>query len=130
LSNDIKPIQSTINEALIKIQQDLNQQSRPVVRQWHILFFPEQYAKEYYNVIFRLIMWMTFVCMSCFLFSLGKQALDNAREIKLRQLENNQYKNAWQYMYDHGSKTGKKKMQEAWKKGLELKNDSLGETQF
>jgi hypothetical protein len=59
--------------------------------------------------------------MSCFLFSLGKQALDNAREIKLRQLENNQYKNAWQYMYEHENKQGKKKMEDAWKKNWELK---------
>jgi hypothetical protein len=64
---------------------------------------------------------MTFVCISYFLFSLGKQALDNAREIKIRQMEYDQYKNAWQYMYDHESKTGKKKMENAWKKSWKLK---------
>jgi hypothetical protein len=42
--------------------------------------------------------------MGCFLFSLGKQALENAKEVKLRQLEANQYENAWQYMYDHETK--------------------------
>jgi hypothetical protein len=121
VSVDIKPMQSTINEALNKIQHDLNHQSRPIIRQWRFLLFPEQYAKEYYKVIFRLIMWMTFVCMVCFLFSLGKQALDNTREIKLRQLGNDQYKNAWEYMYDHENKQGKKKMEDAWKKSWETK---------
>jgi hypothetical protein len=118
---DIKSIEATINEALIKIQQGLNHQSRPIIRQWRVLLFPEQYAKEYYKVIFRLIMWMTLVCMGCFLFSLGKQALDNAREIKIRQMEYDQYKNAWQYMYEHENNQGKKRMEDAWKKTWKLK---------
>jgi hypothetical protein len=115
---DIQRIEATINEAMIKIQQDLNQHSRPLVRQWRVLLFPEQYAKEYYKVIFRLIMWMTFVCMGSFLFSLGKQALNNTKEINLRQLENTQYKNAWNYMYNKESKQGKRKMEDAWQKNL------------
>ena len=89
---DLQPIQAAINEAVIKIQNGLSQQSRPLVRQWRFLLFPEHYAKEYYKVIFRLIMWMTLASMGCFLFCLGKQALDNAKEVKLEQLEYDQYK--------------------------------------
>jgi hypothetical protein len=119
VSVDIKPIEATINEAMIKIQHDLNQQSRPLIRQWRVLLFPEQYGKEYYKVIFRFIMWMTSVCIGCFLFSLSKQALDDAKEIKLRQLENSQYKNAWNYMYNKESKQGKRKMEDAWQRSWE-----------
>jgi hypothetical protein len=115
---DMKPIEATINEALIKIQHNLSQQS-PIIRQWRFLLFPEQYAKEYYKVIFRLIMWMTFASMGCFLFTLGKQALDNAKEVKIRQMEYDQYKDAWQYMYEHENKQGKKKMEDVWKKSWE-----------
>ena len=61
-------------------------------------------------------MWMTLASMGCFLFVLGKQALDNAQEVKLRQLEYDQYKNAWEYMYNHETKQGKKKMENAWRK--------------
>jgi len=61
-------------------------------------------------------MWMTFICMDAFLFSLGKQALENAKEIRLRQMENSQYKNAWEYMYNQESKQGKKKMEDACQK--------------
>ena len=61
-------------------------------------------------------MWMTFVCMGVCLFALGKQALENAKEIKLRQLQNTQYKKAWEYMYNQESKQGKKKMEDAWQK--------------
>ena len=113
---DLQPIKAAINEAVIKIQDALSQQSKPLVRQWRFLLFPEHYAKEYYKVIFRLIMWLTLASMGCFLFALGKQAVENAKEVKLRQLEYDQYKNAWQYMYEHESKTGKKKMQDAWQK--------------
>ena len=115
---NIKPIQACVNEAMTKIQHDLNQQFRPIIRQWRFLLFPEHYASEYYRVIFRLIMWMTFVCMGVCLFALGKQALENAKEIKLRQLEANQYKSAWEYMYNHESKQGKKKMENALQKSV------------
>jgi hypothetical protein len=50
------------------------------------------------------------------MFSLGKQALDNAREVKIRQMEYDQYKKSWHYMYMHENKHGKKKMKEVWKK--------------
>ena len=96
------------------------QQSQPIIRHWRFLLFPEHYAKEYYTVIFRLIMWMTLVCSGAYLFSLGKQALEDLKEVKLRQLENDQYQNAWEYMYNRESKQGKKKMEDIWRKSLEL----------
>ena len=118
---DIKPIQACVNAAVIKMQETVREQSRPVIRQWRFLLFPEHYTKEYYMVIFRLIMWMTFVCMGTYLFALGKQALENAKEVKIAQLENNEYQNAWEYMYQHESKKGKKKMEDAWQKSWETK---------
>ena len=60
-------------------------------------------------------MWMTAVCIGIFLYSLGKQALKNSKEIKLKQLENNQYEKAWKYMYGKENKQGKKKMDDAWR---------------
>jgi hypothetical protein len=113
---DIKPIQACVNEAVNKIQHNLSEQARPVVRQWRFLLFPEYNAREYYRVIFRSIMWITFACMGAYLFVLGKQALENAEEVKLRQLESDQYRNAWQYLYDKENKQGKKKMDDAWQK--------------
>ena len=118
---DLQPVQAALDEAVIKIQNGLSQQSRPLVRHWRFLLFPEHYAKEYYKVIFRLILWMTLASMGCFLFVLGKQALENAQEVKLRQLEYDQYKNAWQYLYEHETKQGKKKMHDAWQKSCEAK---------
>lgn len=116
---NIKPAEIFPETSLNEIKQLIQQQSQPIIRHWRFLLFPEHYAKEYYTVIFRLITWMTLVCIGPFLFSLGKQALENSAEVKLRQLEDDQYKNAWEYMYDKESKQGKKRMDEAWKRSQE-----------
>ena len=117
----IKPLEAAINACTVELKQLIQQQPKPVTRQWRFLLFPEQYAKEYYAVIFRLIMWMTLVCSATFLFALGKQALKNTTEIKLRQMENNQYKNAWKYMYNKENRQGKRKMDDAWQNSWEQK---------
>ena len=64
-------------------------------------------------------MWLTLVCMSCFLFSLGKQALENAKEVKLRQLEITSTKMPGSICMSMKAKQGKKKMEDAWQKSWE-----------
>lgn len=82
---DINAVVTAIKTAVTEIKQLTQQQSRPIMREWRFLLFPADYSKEYYVVIFRLIMWMALVCIGPFLFSLSKQALENSKEIKLRQ---------------------------------------------
>lgn len=113
---DTKPVQSIIMLAFAKIQQLVAEQPKPVVHERRFLLFPEQYGKEYYNIIFKLIMWMTVVCMGAYLFALGKQALENAKEVKLRELEADHYQNAWEYLYQQQTKQGKMKMETVWEK--------------
>ena len=86
----IKPLETAIHAGTVELKQLIQQQPKPVTRQCRFLLFPEHYTKEYYTVIFRLIMWMTLVCSAAFLFALAKQALENTKDVKLRQLENNQ----------------------------------------
>jgi hypothetical protein len=112
--NEWRPHRDAIETDLNEIKQLLLHQSEPVIKQWRFLLFPEHYSKEYYGVIFRLIMWMTLICSGALLFSLGRQALENSKEVQLRKLENDQYKNAWEYMYNKENKKGKKKMEQAW----------------
>lgn len=106
---EINALQAAVEAASNELKQLIAHQPQPIMRQWRFLLFPEHYSKEYYAAIFRLIMWMTLVCSGAFLFSLGKQALENSKEVKLIRLENDQYKNAWQYMYHRENKQGKKK---------------------
>ena len=115
---DTKPVQLIVTAAMAKMQQIVWEQPKPVIQERRFLLFPEYNAGEYYKIIFRLIMWMTLVSMGTYLFVLGKQALENYKEVQLRQLEANQYKNAWQYMYYQEGKQGKKKMDNLWQKAF------------
>ena len=72
LTVDMQPVKHLINTTAIEIKQVVQQQSKPIIRQWRLLLFPEHYSREYYTVIFRLIMWMTLVCSGAYIFSLGK----------------------------------------------------------
>jgi len=49
-------------------------------------------------------------------FCLGKQFIENWAIIKEKQLKKTQYENAWKYLYEHETKKGKKKMDEAWER--------------
>ena len=88
-----RSIQSGIETGISKIRQIVAQQPKSVIYERRFLLFPEHNAREYYRIIFRLIMWLTVVCIGVYLFSLGKIALENYKEIRLRQFESKTYKN-------------------------------------
>jgi hypothetical protein len=77
-------LEAAINAGIVELKQLIQQQPKPVTRQWRFLLFPEHYTKEYYTVIFRLIMWMTVNLYWSYIFFLffykGKfQALENSK---------------------------------------------------
>src|SRR6185437_16062260 len=92
---DTKPMQTIINKSLLKIQQIIAEQPKSVTYEKRFLLFPEHYVRDYYRAIFRIIMWLTVVCTGAYFFSLAKTALENNREVRLKQLESESYKNAW-----------------------------------
>lgn len=108
-------IQSAIETGISKIRQIVAQQPKSVIYERRFLLFPEHYSRDYYTVIFRLIMWLTVVCIGAYLFSLGKIALENNREVRLKQLESKSYKNAWQFLYHQETRRGKERMEEVWR---------------
>ncbi len=59
--------------------------------------------------------------LATYLFALSKHFIDNWAVIKEKQLEKTQYEKAWNYLYQHQNKQGKKKMEEAWEKGSIVK---------
>ena len=113
---DTRPVQSIITVAFAKIERMVADQPKRVVHERRFMLFPEHNGKEYYSVIFKLIMWLTVVSMGTYLFALGKQALENRREVQLQQLESNHYQHAWELMYRQETKKGKKKMEAIWHK--------------
>ena len=106
--------ENVIANAIVEIKKIIEEKPHPIIRQWRFVLFPEHYSKEYYRVIFRLIMWQTLVIAIIVLFMLSKQALENNKELRLKQIENDKYKKAWMYLYEKESKKGKKKMEEIW----------------
>ena len=49
-------------------------------------YFPEYGAREYYKLVFgRLLFWMMMFLLAFYLFSLGKQFIDNWKEVRLRE---------------------------------------------
>lgn len=114
---NIISIQAAIETGISKIRQIVAEQPKSIIYERRFLLFPEHYSRDYYRVIFRLIMWLTVVCIGTYLFSLGKIALENNREVRLKQIETKAYKNAWEYLYnqaDKKSKKSKKRMDTIW----------------
>jgi hypothetical protein len=87
LSVETGPIQGIITVGLDRIQKVMAEQPKTVVHERRLLLFPEHYISEYYRVIFRLILWLTLASALYYLFILGRQTLQNVKEIRLRELE-------------------------------------------
>ena len=105
-----------------QLQATVMSQPKSIVRQFRILLFPEQNAGKYYRLVFgRLLFWMMIFLLATYLFALSKHFIDNWAVIKEKQLEKTQYEKAWNYLYQHQNKQGKKKMEEAWEKGSIVK---------
>lgn len=97
---DTRPVQTIVRVSLDRIQQLIADQPKTVVHQKRFLLFPEHHATEYYRIIFRLILWLTLASAVYYLFALGKEALQNAKEIRLRELQLTHAKDAIPLLYD------------------------------
>jgi len=117
-SVNMQPFGAMMTKFTAQLQATVMSQPKSIVRQFRILLFPEQNAGKYYRLVFgRLLFWMMIFLLATYLFVLSKHFIDNWAIIKEKQLEKTQYKNAWNYLYQHQNKQGKKKMEEAWEKG-------------
>jgi len=74
------------------------------------------YAENYYRIVFgRLLFWMMIFLIATYLFMLGKHGIDIWQSVKEKEVEDNQYKKAWQYLYTH-EKQVLSRMDSAWVK--------------
>ena len=119
---DIKLVQAIVSTGIRQIQQIVETQPKNVVRQFRLLLFPEQFAEQYYRIVFgRLLFWMTIFLLSTYLFVLGKQGLQSWERVQEKNQEANHARTAFDYLYQHADKEGKKKMIDAWEKNDYLK---------
>jgi hypothetical protein len=70
-ATDLEPITSAVHEQLFRIVGIIEEQPISIIRNFRILLFPEQGAREYYKLVFgRLLFWMMIFLIATYLFSL------------------------------------------------------------
>jgi len=75
-------------------------ESKPATRKFQILLFPEQDAKLFYKIVFgRWLVWLTIMLFITNLYKFGVHWSDSQKEIKIRSLETDRIKKAWNYLY-------------------------------
>lgn len=117
---DTRLVQALVENGINRMEELVSQQPKSVVRQYQFLLFPEMYADNYYRIVFgRLLFWMMIFVVATYLFMLGKQGIESWAQIEQKEVETNQYKKAWHYLYQHDKKL-KVKMDSAWVKSWGL----------
>ena len=70
-----------------KMEKIINEQPKNIIHKKQILFFPEYGAREYYKLVLgRLFFWMMMFLLAFYLFSLGKQFIDNWKEVRQEEI--------------------------------------------
>ncbi|HEV8083392.1 MAG TPA: hypothetical protein VGP55_09335 [Chitinophagaceae bacterium] len=70
------------------IEKTIREQPKNITRKIQILLFPETGAREYYRLVFgRLFFWMMMILLATYMFSLGKQFIDNWKDVTERKNE-------------------------------------------
>ncbi|GAA0526662.1 hypothetical protein [Chitinophaga japonensis] len=118
VSVDTKPIQEIVRKGIADIVLAVASQPKNLVRKFQVLLFPEQDAKLFYKVVFGrwFLMLAIMLFITCF-YKFSIHWSNNQKEIKLRQLENDRIKKAWNYLYYTHDKKTKRLMDSAYIKG-------------
>ena len=86
-SSGINLLQLQLESNAKKIEKIINEQPKNIIHKRQILLFPEYGAREYYKLVFgRLIFWMMMFLLAFYLFSLGKQFIDDWTEVRQREI--------------------------------------------
>jgi len=111
---DTRLVQEIVADGILKIQEIVAGHPKTVTRNFRLLLFPEMYAENYYRIVFgRLLFWMLIALTGSYLFVLGKQGINSWQSIKEKEVDGNQYKQAWLYLYRR-EKPVRSKMDSAW----------------
>jgi hypothetical protein len=114
---DINSLSKDISDGITSIKSVIETQPKSVIKQYRFLLFPEQNAGEYYRIVIgRLLFWVMVFLLATYLFALTRQFIDNWAIVRNNELNGNQYKKAWQYLYKNENKSGKRKMDSGWYK--------------
>jgi hypothetical protein len=117
VSVDTKPMEDLFKKAVTQMQLIVNGQPKNITKKYQFLLFPEQDAKLFYKIVFgRWFMWMAIIVFLHFLYNWAVNWTDNNKEIRMEQLQNDRFTNAWNYLYKKSNKVTRKLMDSAWMK--------------
>jgi hypothetical protein len=85
---NLLPLQLQLDSSTKNIEKTIREQPKNISRKIQILLFPESGAREYYRLVFgRLLFWMMMFLLATYMYSLGKQFIDNWKEVTERKNE-------------------------------------------
>jgi hypothetical protein len=117
---DIEPMNRAVNESVLRLRDIIEKQPKSITRQFRILLFPEDGTREYYRIVFgHLLFWMMIFLIATYLFSLGKQFIDDNAVLRYKELESTHYRKVWNYLYNNSRKSVRLKMDSVWKNLLQ-----------
>lgn len=110
-----KPIEDILKKAATQMQVTVSGQPKSVTKKYQLLLFPEQDAKLFYKIVFgRWFMWLVIMVFLHFLYNWAVQWSDNNKEVRMQQLQNDRFTNAWNYLYKQSNKRTRRLMDSAW----------------
>ena len=117
VSADTRPAQEIMNKGVTDIKLIVGSKPQPVVRKFQILLFPEQDAKLFYKIVFgRWFLFLVLMLLITDLYNFSVHWSDNQKEVQREHMENDRFKKAWYYLYEHEGKAWKRLMDSAYTK--------------
>lgn len=110
-------LKSILQKGIIDLKLMLSTAPKGITKKFQILLFPEQDAKLFYKIVFgRWFMWLAIIVFLHFLYDWAVHWSDNYKEVRMEQLQNDRFTNAWNYLYKQCNKGTRRLMDSAWVK--------------
>ena len=110
-------LKAILKKGIIDLKLVLSTSPKGITKKLQILLFPEQDAKLFYKIVFgRWFMWLAVIVFMHFLYNWAVHWSDNNKEVRMEQLQNDRFTNAWNYLYKKSNKGTRKLMDSAWVK--------------
>ena len=114
VSADTRPIQEIMKKGITDMKLTVGIKPQPVVKKFQLLLFPEQDAKLFYKIVFgRWFLFLVLMLLIINLYNFSVHWIDNQKEVRREQVENDRIKKAWYYLYEREGKSGQRTMDSA-----------------
>jgi hypothetical protein len=114
---DANSLKAILKKGIIDLKLILSTSPKGITKKFQILLFPEQDAKLFYKIVFgRWFMWLAIIVFLNFLYNWAVHWSDNNNNVRMEQMQNDRFTNAWNYLYKQSGKGTRRLMDSAWLK--------------